>query len=187
MKIDTGTAQEDRRLHATGYRQIAARTGRHATQMQHTASGQRQRSPTRQRHPFDTDIDRSASDRNDRGALKLQHRPAQRDLESGRGNVIANQGIGERACWSIHGAAATDAEPRQTLPPSILHRGQQTRLQHLHIHRRMSGHVANSAASMRRKRTRSPGASRHGDSADASNKRCGVRPIRCQPPGKARG
>ena len=101
-------------------------------------------------------------------------------LEAGRAGVVAHEPLGAVVRPPIERPRRRHPPLLPARPAEILHQGEGAGDDDLEG---AAGHDASSTT----KRTRSPGASRAGGSADSSKRTASVVPSRCQPPGVARG
>ena len=110
--------------------------------------------------------------------MRKQERAAeQRHFESGRIRGVTHQPVPGSQCDRIGRAGRGNSHRSETLPPEVLHSGEQAG--HLHLNY--------SHAGIGLKRTRSPIDSLLMSLVSAWNMARGVRPINRQPPGVGKG
>ncbi len=188
VDVARAAAEHDRHLEAASHRQVRARAVPRAAAVEHVARSDRLAAPAGDGLRSDVCGELGTGERDDRVGAEMQARADHTDLQHCGVLAVADQCIGEAEGDVVHRPCATDAERGETAAAAILQRAQHAGLEHANAHGECGrASAANAAASIGRKRTRSPGASRHGDSLPASNRASGVRPINCQPPGRSAG
>ena len=130
-------------------------------------------------------LEARAVERDERIALERELRAGERHFECRGVTVVADQGIGKPMRHRIHHASGHDGEMLHARSAKVLHRRQQASTQYADRHRFASR--SKSLAEIGSKTMRSPACSNVGGSRPGSNSAIGVRPMRFQPPGVAKG
>src|SRR5262249_42507158 len=130
-------------------------------------------------------VELGAAQGDERAPHEFELGPDDRDLQRRLARRVADQRIGERERYRVHGAARAEAPGLVAVAAQILHRGEEARPVDAQAHRWAS--FANASRSMGRNFTRSPVANRLGSWRAASNTASGVRPMTFQPPGISYG
>ena len=187
IHVQAAAAQHRFENKAAVHCEIDPATLANCTQSQHRILANETGRPHRDRSSIHARIEGRAGKRDPRVGVEFQGRAQQGDFQHAGIGRVAGQCVGETARRQVECAGMAHPQMRVADPAEILGRRQQPGLENLDSHGTAAPRAMKSPASMLRKRTRSPGASRHGGSRRASNTLSGVRPISIHPPGNSRG